>query len=109
MNIYLKISEYIANIFCMMPTIWVLYVIIINIISFVIFYSDKQKAIKHRWRIPESTLIILALIGGSIGAYTAMKIFHHKTKHPKFYILVPVFVVLHLLIIITGIIGFLSI
>lgn len=53
------------------------------------FYIDKQRAIKHQWRISESALLLSAFIGGSFGAAAGMKIFRHKTKHPKFYILVP--------------------
>ena len=105
MNLYLKIAEYIANIFSFIPIILTIYFLAVNIVSFIMFYSDKQKAIKHKWRIPEASLLMSAFIGGSFGAYSAMKIFRHKTKHPKFYILVPIFIILHLLIIITGIIG----
>ena len=72
------------------------------------FYSDKQKAKKHRWRIPESTLLLSAFIGGSFGAFAAMKIFRHKTKHAKFYICVPLFMILHILVIATGIIGIIN-
>ena len=51
---------------------------------------DKRKAVKGQWRIPEATLIGLALAGGPVGAYAGMKVFHHKTKHAKFTIGVPV-------------------
>ncbi len=82
-----------------------LYLIIINITALIAFYADKQKAIKHTWRIPEATLLTIAFIGGSFGAYAGMKLFRHKTKHPKFYITIPVFMILHFIIIILGIWG----
>ena len=72
------------------------------------FYIDKQRAVKHQWRISESALLLSAFIGGSLGAVAGMKLFRHKTKHPKFYILIPVFLIIHILIIITGIIGILK-
>ena len=59
------------------------YVIIINLIAFIVYGIDKRKAMMHQWRIPEATLLILALIGGSIGAWFGMQFFHHKTKHPE--------------------------
>lgn len=78
----------------------VIYLIAINIIAFAAFGIDKYKALHKKWRIPESTLILLAALGGSCGAFIAMKAFHHKTKHPKFYICVPMFIIIHLAIII---------
>lgn len=105
LNIYLKAAEYISGIFFLSPEIFIFYFFAVNIVSFFIFYCDKQKAVKHKWRIPEATLLTFALIGGGIGAYSAMKIFRHKTKRPKFYIFVPIFIVLHLFIIATIFVG----
>lgn len=68
----------------------------INIVSFAAFGIDKWKARHHRWRIPEATLLLLAFLGGSFGAYAGMKVFNHKTRHRKFTILVPLFIALHL-------------
>lgn len=108
MNIFLQISEFIGNGFSKFPLILPVYYIIINIISMSMFYIDKQRAIKHQWRISEFTLLLSAFIGGSIGAAAGMKLFRHKTKHPKFYILIPTFLIIHILIIIIGIIGILK-
>lgn len=108
MNIFFKIAELIGNGFTKLPLILILYLIIINIISMSMFYIDKQRAVKHQWRISESALLLSAFIGGSLGAAAGMKLFRHKTKHPKFYILIPVFLIIHILIIITGIIGILK-
>lgn len=64
-------------------------VIFLNIITFLLYGLDKQKARQRRWRIPERVLIGFALIGGSVGAYAGMKVFRHKTQKKKFSIGVP--------------------
>ena len=63
---------------------------VISLQAFAAYGMDKRKAVKGQWRIPEATLIGLALAGGPVGAYAGMKVFHHKTKHAKFAICVPV-------------------
>ena len=78
----------------------IIYLIIINIIAFLGMFIDKKKAEKDKWRIKESTLLILALAGGSIGAIAGMYVFHHKTQKPRFYIGIPIIIVLHILLII---------
>ncbi len=78
----------------------IIYLIIINIIAFLAMFIDKKKAEKDKWRIKESTLLILALAGGSIGAIAGMYVFHHKTQKPRFYIGIPIIIVLHILLII---------
>ncbi len=77
----------------------ILYLIIINIIEFIIMGLDKLLAIKHKYRIPEFTLLFISAIGGSIGAIIGMNLFHHKTKKLKFRILFPLFLILHIIII----------
>ena len=71
-------------------------VLLINLISFTAYGIDKHRARKDKWRIPESTLLMLAFIGGALGALAGMLVFHHKTKHWKFKILVPLFLLLQL-------------
>lgn len=66
-----------------------LYLLIINALTFVIYGVDKFRAVKNRWRIPEATLIMLAVIGGSVGAALAMYVFRHKTMHALFFVGVP--------------------
>lgn len=66
-----------------------IYLILINAVAFFLMLADKQKAKKKQWRIPETTLIGSALIGGSIGALAGMYTFRHKTKHPKFTVGIP--------------------
>lgn len=58
-----------------------IYLAIINLIGFFAMFLDKQKAKRNKWRIPEKTLFLLALIGGSIGTTLGMQCFRHKTKH----------------------------
>ena len=60
------------------------YLIVINVVTFLVYGIDKVKARRGKWRISEATLLILAIIGGSIGAWMGMKVFHHKTQHKKF-------------------------
>lgn len=75
-------------------TIIIIYLVIVNVLTFVIYGIDKNKAKHHKWRIPEHTLIMLAVLGGGIGALCGMRIFHHKTKKPKFFIGVPIITML---------------
>lgn len=75
----------------------IIYVCVINVIAFLMYGLDKVKAKRRQWRIPESTLLGVAVIGGSIGAFWGMQIFHHKTKKPKFYIGVPVIFALQII------------
>ena len=65
------------------------YLLGINLLTFFIYGIDKWKAKRNKWRVPEATLLMLAAIGGSVGALLGMFVFHHKTKHKKFLIGVP--------------------
>ena len=69
---------------------WILYYLaIINAITFIVYGIDKLKAKNGKWRIPEATLLLLAIIGGSIGAWCGMTVCHHKTQHKKFKYGIP--------------------
>ena len=70
------------------------YAAIINALTFLIYGIDKLKAKKEKRRISEATLLLLAIIGGSIGAWLGIKVWHHKTMHKKFKYGVPVIIVL---------------
>ena len=70
-----------------------IYLIVINLVAFFLMYVDKKKARNRQYRIPESVLLWSAFLGGAIGAYLGMKMFHHKTKHAKFTFGVPVAIV----------------
>lgn len=78
----------------------IIYLIIINLFAFFAMLIDKKKAEKGRWRIKESTLLVLAVIGGSIGEIIGMYTFRHKTQKARFFIGIPVIIVLQILIII---------
>lgn len=75
--------------------ILLVYLLVINVIAFFMYGIDKWKAKKNKWRIPEKTLLGAAFFGGSVGALAGMQVFHHKTKHWKFKIGVPMCLVLH--------------
>ena len=66
-----------------------IYVIGINVMTFLMYGIDKWSAVHDLRRIPEKTLIGIAVVGGSVGAYVSMQMFRHKTRKPKFYIGVP--------------------
>ena len=74
----------------------IIYICVINVMAFFLYGLDKQKAKRHKWRIPEATLLGVAVLGGSIGAFLGMRIFHHKTKKSKFYVGVPLIFVLQM-------------
>ena len=73
-----------------------IYFIIINLIGFLSMYLDKYKARKHLWRIPEATLFIIAIIGGSIGSILGMRVFHHKTRHWYFVYGMPAILIIQI-------------
>ena len=73
---------------------------LINIAAFYMYWLDKRNAIKRRWRISEKALLGIAFAGGSLGALLGMYMFRHKTRHLKFKILVPMFLMIHIAIII---------
>ena len=74
--------------------IW--YLLVVNVLTFVVYGIDKWKARRGRWRVPEATLLVLAVAGGSVGAWVAMQLFRHKTQKKKFRYGVPVLFVLQL-------------
>jgi len=76
------------------------YLIVINVVTFLVYGIDKWKAKQGSWRISEATLLILAAIGGSIGALLGMKVWHHKTMHKKFKYGVPLILLAHIALLI---------
>ena len=68
----------------------------VNLAAFAAFGIDKWKAVRHRWRIPEATLLGLSLIGGALGGLAGMRLFHHKTRKARFFVGVPVMLALQL-------------
>lgn len=82
----------------MLRQLIITYLILVNAVAFVLMLADKHKAKKGAWRIPEATLIGSALLGGSIGAIAGMNLFRHKTKHPKFFIGLPLILALQIVL-----------
>ena len=76
-----------------MMNIILYYLLAVNIATFLLYGIDKYKAKKGRWRISEATLLLMAVIGGSIGAWGGMRIWHHKTMHKKFKYGIPVIII----------------
>lgn len=74
------------------------YILTVNLISFLLFGLDKRRAKQSRWRIPEKTLFILALVGGTPGALAGMRLFRHKTRHRAFALGLPVILLVQLLL-----------
>lgn len=74
------------------------YLVIMNAIGFLIMLADKKKARQGLWRIPESTLMTIAALGGSIGSLLGMKLFRHKTKHLKFTLGIPLILTLQIVL-----------
>ncbi len=66
-----------------------IYLMAINVFAFFLYGIDKWKAKRSKWRIPEMTLLSIAVIGGSVGAWIGMKVWHHKTMHKKFKYGIP--------------------
>ncbi len=75
------------------------YLIAINVVTFLVYGIDKWKAQQGSWRISEATLLILAIIGGSIGALLGMKVWHHKTMHKKFKYGLPLILIIQIILI----------
>ena len=75
------------------------YLIAVNVAAWIMYGLDKWKARSGKWRISERNLLIVALIGGSVGALAGMLMFRHKTKKPKFVVGIPVMLVVHCVIV----------
>ena len=78
----------------------IIYILLgINVLTFLVYGIDKWKAKRGSWRISEATLLMLAVIGGSIGAWLGMKVWHHKTMHKKFKFGLPLILIAQILLI----------
>ena len=76
-----------------------IYLAVINVVTFIMYGVDKWKAKKSKWRIRETALLTLAVLGGSIGAWLGMIVWHHKTQHKKFKYGIPAIIIIQLAII----------
>lgn len=75
-----------------------IYLLVINLFGFFAMGLDKHKAKKGKWRIPEKTLFLLAILGGSLGTTIGMHVFHHKTKHWYFKFGMPLIFVIQMIL-----------
>lgn len=80
----------------MLYTLLLLYMLFINVVALIMYGVDKYKAVHSAWRISERVLLLVALIGGAMGAMMGMYLFRHKTRHARFVVLVPLFLVAQL-------------
>lgn len=76
------------------------YLLVMNVVGFAVMGIDKYKAIKGKWRVPEKTLFLLSILGGSIGTWAGMYAFRHKTKHWYFVIGMPAILFLQIALVI---------
>lgn len=74
----------------------IIYLTGVNLTGFALMGIDKEKAIRHKWRIPEMTLFLVALLGGSVGSWIGMYTFRHKTKHIQFVVGIPLILILQI-------------
>ena len=81
-----------------MEKLVIVYFVTMNLIGVMVMAADKRKAIKHKWRIPEKVLFLVALLGGSAGTWGGMYLFHHKTKHWYFVIGMPLIFVIQVIL-----------
>ncbi len=82
-----------------MEKIFIIYIVLINIITFSIFGIDKLKAVKNKWRIPEKILFLFSIIGGSVGGLLGMYTFRHKTQKTAFKFGIPVILIVQIVLI----------
>lgn len=79
-----------------------LYLLLVNLLTFILFGVDKYKAVHHLWRIRETVLLGFALAGGSLGGWLGLWVFHHKTHVPQFYLGLPLMALVQIVLLILG-------
>ena len=84
----------IVSVMVQIPIIILSYLVVINLMAFVLYGIDKKRAIRNEHRIRESILLWIARLGGAIGSWLGIKIFRHKTKHTKFRVIVPLWMII---------------
>ena len=77
---------------------FLIYLIVMNLVGLAVMAMDKSKARHHAWRIPEKTLFLVSILGGSVGTWVGMYLFHHKTKHWSFVVGMPLILILQICI-----------
>lgn len=84
-----------------MEKVMLIYLAVVNVLAFIMYGIDKYKAKHDRWRIREAILIGIALMGGSVGAWIGMRVWHHKTLHKQFKYGIPLILILQVAAVIT--------
>ena len=79
---------------------FIYYLLAVNALTFLLYGMDKYQAKKGRWRKSEATLLMMAVIGGSIGAWAGMRTWHHKTMHKKFEYGIPVIIIMQIALVV---------
>ena len=77
----------------------IFYYVVVNLVAFIMYGIDKNRAIKKEWRISEKSLILVSVAGGAFGALLGMHVFRHKTRHIKFQLIIPLTVIVHFVVI----------
>ena len=80
--------------------IFIIYMLIISLIAVLVTIIDKKRAIKHKYRIPERTLLMISALGGSVAMLITMNIIRHKTKHLKFMVGIPVIIIIQITVLV---------
>jgi len=78
-------------------TLILIYLGAVNLTGFGLMSADKQKAVRHQWRIPEKTLFLISLIGGSVGVLLGMLLLRHKTRHNSFKLGIPLIIIVQII------------
>lgn len=92
----LPVLETVGDFISLYAVFFIGYALIVNSLAYVMYALDKRYAKKRQRRIPEATLLLIALLGGSIGAFLAMHILRHKTKHIRFTVTIPLVMILQI-------------
>lgn len=82
----------------MLLKIALVYLVLINVLGFAQMGLDKRRARKEKWRVPEARLFLVALLGGSLGSWLGMQVFHHKTKHITFVVGMPAILLMQIIV-----------
>lgn len=77
----------------------IIYLVVANVVTFFVYGIDKMKAKRSKWRVSEMALLVLAALGGSVGAWLGMKVWHHKTMHKKFKYGIPLIIIIQIAIV----------
>ena len=79
-----------------------IYLLLVNFLGILLTISDKKRAKQGAWRIRERTFFLVSAVGGSIGTYAAMRLFHHKTKHRRFMIGLPLLILAQIILVLAA-------